>query len=90
MLRETAEMETRMSERVVTKSNLDLLVDSYSSLYKAKFRAYHKRAITCIGADKWTALAEKAIREGVDPGRYFSTLVAKEMKRYNLEKRKEK
>lgn len=76
-----------MSGQVQDKSKLDQLVDQFSALYKPAYRAYHKRAIACIGADKWSELAEKATEEGIDPGRYFSHLVEREMKHYNRAKR---
>lgn len=69
------------------QTKLDLIVDSYASLYKHEFRDYHKRAIKLIGKERWLEQAEKAIREGIDPARYFSHLIKQDMKQYNAIKK---
>lgn len=61
-------------------------LELHKDLYRADFKDYHNRVINCIGVEKWLELADKAVREGKDAGRYFSYLIKLEMSEYNRQK----
>lgn len=63
-------------------------LDLHSDLYRSDYRDYHSRSIDCLGVDKWLENAEKAVRDGKSPARYFSYLIKQEMAVYNIEKAK--
>jgi hypothetical protein len=74
------------------KTNLtpEQALDLHRDLYRPDYRGYHHRAIICLGLDRWLDCAEKAVREGRDPARYFSMLIQKEWQVYNFEKKAHK
>lgn len=75
-----------------TKTNLtpEQALELYKELYRPDFRNYHHRAIICLGIDRWLDCAEKAIKEGRVPAKYFSLLIAQEWQIYNQDKKAHK
>jgi len=71
---------------MITALTKDQALDLHSDLYRPDYRDYHSRTIDCLGLDKWLEIAEKAIKDGKVPARYFSYLIKQEMAGYNTEK----
>lgn len=66
--------------------DLEGVLDKYQSLYKPEYRPRHHKALICFGVERYTELAEVAIKKGKHSGRYMSFLLSTEFEKYHTDR----
>jgi hypothetical protein len=55
--------------------SIDRVMDSYPQLVTEAYRGWHANKIKQIGVDKYTQLADRALKYGTSPQKLFSKLL---------------